>query len=315
MADEFKYDVAFSFLGRDEHLAISLDQRLNDHLSTFIYSDAKRQTFLTGSDGAEAFSRVFGREARTVVVLYRQGWGEQGFTETECTAIRNRAFEYGWDFTTFIPLDDPPTVPVWLPRTRLWHHLKRLGEEHAVTVIEARVQEAGGNPREPTVAEIATRLIAERKQAHERASFLNSPDGVAAARREFDTLFEEVKRACAESSGLLVLCPQREKVWFCMQTPGVSRKITFYFDLALNNSLQGFKLNLIDYDGTIVGRDSNHQTEYHFDFGPLGEHGWRRGTTHGKGDFFATPRFADDLAKKMIDPLDNRQRRPTPRIW
>jgi hypothetical protein len=136
MTDEFLYDVAFSFLGRDEALAIQLNERLEGRLATFIYSDAKRQVNLAGRDGADAFSRVFGAEARTVVVLYREGWGDHGFTDVEATAIRNRAHEVGWNFTTFIPLDEPPLTPKWLPRARLWIGLKQYGLEHAATVIE-----------------------------------------------------------------------------------------------------------------------------------------------------------------------------------
>src|SRR5688572_23398106 len=106
-----------------------------------MYSDTERQRMLAGRDGEVAFNEVFGRDARIVVVLYRQGWGERGFTHVEATAIRNRAFERGYDFTTFIPLDTPPTVPAWLPKTRIWVGLHRWGLDNAAAVIEARIQE------------------------------------------------------------------------------------------------------------------------------------------------------------------------------
>lgn len=93
--DEFKYDVAFSFLVRDEQLARGLNDRLQTRVRTFIYSDAERQVQLAGRDGEEAFAKVFGEESRIVVVLYRDGWGESGFTAAEATAIRNRAFTEG----------------------------------------------------------------------------------------------------------------------------------------------------------------------------------------------------------------------------
>ena len=112
---EFKYDVAFSFLGRDEPLARKLNDILADRLKTFIYSDKGRQAMLAGRDGEGAFARIFGDEARTVVVLYREGWGEQGFTAAESTGIRNRASERGFQFTTFIPLDNPPVAPRLAP--------------------------------------------------------------------------------------------------------------------------------------------------------------------------------------------------------
>jgi hypothetical protein len=309
MADEFLYDVAFSFLGKDEALAVKLDDRLKDRLTTFVYSDAERQSRLAGRDGADAFGRVFGTEARTVVVLYRDGWGDQGFTEVESTAIRNRAFEFGWEFITFIPLDKPPTAPRWLPRTRLWIGLDRWGLEHAVTVIESRVQESGGTPRELTVSDVAARALAEIREAGERTAFLDSSKGVEAAQRELDRLFEEVQRVCAESAGLITKPERRNKnTLVSMSAAWSPRSIIFVFELALNNTLQASKLRVVEFDGT-----HNRETEFHFDFGPSGEHGWRRGTQRGTGEYFTTPRLLDTLAKRLIeavrDQRTNRQRR------
>ena len=167
MADEaFQYDVAFSFLSQDEALAVDLNERLKDRLTTFIYTYRERQETSAGRDGDEALSLAVGKHARTVVVLYRAGWGERGSTSVEATAIRSRAFEFGYDFTTFIPLDNPSSVPKWLPRNRIWVGLARWGVEHAATVIESRVQEAGGTPKELTAADIAARVIGRRLQIH-----------------------------------------------------------------------------------------------------------------------------------------------------
>jgi hypothetical protein len=302
MTDEaFLYDVAFSFLSEDEALAIELNGLLKDRLATFLYSDRERQATLAGRDGEDAFSRVFGKEARTVVVLYRAGWGERGFTSVEATAIRNRAMEHGYDFTMFIPLDKPPIVPKWLPRNRIWIGLERWGIEHAATVIESRVQEAGGNPRELTVADIAQLAIDERRQAGERAAFLNSPEGVQAASREFDSLFDEVQRVCAQSSGLLVN-PKRNNILVSMEAPEVRRRVTFHFQLAVSNSLIGFQLCLIEFDGTVESGSNQHST-FHYDFGPSGEQGWREGTQQDTGEFFTTPRFVDDVAKKVLEAI------------
>ena len=136
---DFKDHVAFSFLSQDEAFAFQLHELLKDRVEAFIYSDAKRQTVLGGRDGAEAFSRVFGTEARTVVVLYREGWGDVGFTNVEATAIRNRAHRVGFGFTTFIPLNKPPKPPGWLDRFRIWVGLEQWGTAHAASVIQSRV--------------------------------------------------------------------------------------------------------------------------------------------------------------------------------
>src|SRR5690606_38182685 len=111
----FEYDVAFSFLASDEDLASRLNDLIKPRLTTFLYS--KRQTEIAGADGEQRFNAIFGNEARTVVILYRKGWGETPWTRIEETAIRNRAYDEGYDFALFIPLDTPATVPPWLPRT------------------------------------------------------------------------------------------------------------------------------------------------------------------------------------------------------
>src|SRR3990172_9377256 len=153
---EYKYDVAFSFLEEDEALAKELNDLLQDRVRTFLYS--KKQDEIAGTDGEKIFNEVFGVQSRLVVVLYRKGWGQTPWTRIEETAIRNRAYEDGYDFVKFVPLDDPPTVPKWLPRTQLWVGFKRWGVVGTASVIEARIEELGGEPHEETVQERAARL-------------------------------------------------------------------------------------------------------------------------------------------------------------
>lgn len=190
--NNYKYDVAFSFLAEDEPLATELNDLLQDRLRTFLYS--KKQGEIAGTDGEKTFGDVFGKEALLVVVLYRQGWGETPWTRIEQTAIRNRAYEEGYDFVKFIPLDDSPAVPRWLPRTQIWIGLKRWGAAGAASIIESRVEELGGEPHEESVQERAARL--ERSLAFDakRDKFLNSNEGVDAARDLYATLQGEIER-------------------------------------------------------------------------------------------------------------------------
>lgn len=188
----FKYDVAFSFLANDEKLAIQINDLIQDRLETFIYS--KKQEELAGTDGEETFNRVFGSETRIVFVLYRKGWGKTPWTRIEETAIRNRAFEEGYEFAIFAPLDKTPNTPKWLPKSRIWVGLDRWGIEGAATVIEARVQEAGGTPKEETVEDRALRLSREIAAEERKQAFLNSEKGVQTANKEIASLFSELKR-------------------------------------------------------------------------------------------------------------------------
>ncbi len=66
----FKYEVAFSFLTEDEDLVNQINDLLKGRLSTFVYSE--RQAEIAGTDGEKTFNRVFGSDARIVVVLYRE---------------------------------------------------------------------------------------------------------------------------------------------------------------------------------------------------------------------------------------------------
>ena len=153
---KYEYDVAFSFLAQDEPIAVQLNDLLQSRLRTFVYSG--RQDEVAGTDGEKTFNAVFGEQSRLVVVLYRNGWGQTPWSRIEETAIRNRAYEEGYDFVKVIPLDEKATVPRWLPKTQLWLGLNRWGMAGAASVIDARVQELGGQSREETVQGRAARL-------------------------------------------------------------------------------------------------------------------------------------------------------------
>lgn len=193
---DFKYDVAFSFLQQDESLAVQINDLLKERLSTFIYLD--RQQEIAGTDGEKTFNEVFGNQSRIVVVFYRKEWGSTSWTRIEETAIRNRAYEEGYDFVLFIPMEPSQIVPKWLPKTQVWIGLERWGLEGAASVIEARVQKVGGYIRKETSVERAKRKQRDLERKNARKEFLNSEQGVKAAGKEVDGLFHELKKRCDE---------------------------------------------------------------------------------------------------------------------
>jgi hypothetical protein len=69
---EFLYDIAISFLAKDEPLAAQLADQFEGRQRVFVYS--KKQEALAGTDGEQTFNDVYGKQARLVVVLYRLGW-------------------------------------------------------------------------------------------------------------------------------------------------------------------------------------------------------------------------------------------------
>lgn len=187
MANMFRYDVAISFLDGDEPSARAISYALNPGLASFVYSE--RQAELVGNDGVDAFSDVFGRDARIVVVLYRDGWGQTKWTRIEETAIKNRVLNDGADFLTFVHLDKQRPTPRWLPQSRLWLDFGRLGVQGAIAIIEERVAQAGAAVREETVEENAARLGREDEEAVRKLAFLHSPGGVKAADAAADAIF------------------------------------------------------------------------------------------------------------------------------
>jgi hypothetical protein len=307
----FKYDVAFSFMASDEEFASKINDLLQDRLETFIYS--KKQEELAGTDGEEAFNRVFGSEARIVFVLYRKGWGMTPWTRFEETAIRNRAYEEGYDFVIFAPLDNPPNTPNWLPKNRIWVGLDRWGIEGAASVIEARVQEAGGTAKEETVEDRARRLSREIAGIEKNQTFLRSEKGVQAANKEIISLFSELKRVvdAISDSELAVKLKIDVGNRDCAIYGG---RFCVYLNWSVSyvNTLDSSALYLSLWDGPVPIRGKNFfpldkpkrikETELQFDLTLAGTPSWRE--VRGQKRSFST----QDLAKFAMTLLLDRIR-------
>ena len=190
--NNYKYDVAFSFLQNDEDLAIKLSDLLKGRFITFIYSE--NQAELTGNDGEKIFNSVFGKESRIVVILYRKDWGKTKWTRIEMTAIRNRAYDKGYDFTFFIPLEQNIKLPNWIPRTQIWFNYNRWSIESAASIIEYKILQNGGVEKVESISDKAARIDREIEFQKKRDSFLNSADGVQAAHKEFIILFDDIEK-------------------------------------------------------------------------------------------------------------------------
>ncbi len=239
----FEYDVAISFLDRDAPVADELADALRDRMQVFVYSEAQAE--LAGKDGQVVLTRVFGEQARVVVVFYRVGWGETPWTRIEATAIQNRAFGKGLDFTVFIPLDQTPSVPEWVPRVRVWMDLERWGINGVAAVVEARVRELGGTPRQETVEDRAARLGRRKERQERRNSFLNSSSAVEAAKVATSRIGVAVVARCqaisAANSGLQVQATADE---FGCLIRGHGRSVRVSLNLAYSNTLADASLTM-----------------------------------------------------------------------
>ena len=304
---EYKYDVAFSFLEEDEALAKELNDLLQDRVRTFLYS--KKQDEIAGTDGEKIFSEVFGVQSRLVVVLYRKGWGQTPWTRIEETAIRNRAYEDGYDFVKFVPLDDPPTVPKWLPRTQLWVGFKRWGVVGTASVIEARIEELGGEPHEETVQERAARLERSIKFNEKRERFLNSPEGVNSANEAYEALRIELERlissikTAAASIPLIMKHAQGHIVII-----GLSKGLSVNWYYRYTNTLDKSYLDVSLWDGHPPFPGIRHLLEepkvlqtkrFNFDLLPSGEVCWISSSSDKR--VFSTTDLASFILRHYMD--------------
>jgi hypothetical protein len=173
---KFKYDVAISFQAADEVLATEIVDLLQGRFSSFIYLE--KQDELAGRDGEKRLGDVFFSEARVVVVLIRPEWGQTPFTRIEETAIRNRAFNEGYDFTLFVPTTIPATVPQWLPKTRLCYGLERFGVKGLAAVVERLIEEQGASVRVESLADRAARFERAANFRRDQETFACSVEGV-----------------------------------------------------------------------------------------------------------------------------------------
>jgi hypothetical protein len=115
--DEPKYDVAISFLSKDEPTGAALHDRLSDGLEVFFYPRSQEE--LAGTDGLETMRRPFIDESRVTVVLYREPWGKTPWTRVEQTAIQERCLNHGWHSLFFMTLDKTSAIPIWLPQNHV----------------------------------------------------------------------------------------------------------------------------------------------------------------------------------------------------
>jgi hypothetical protein len=309
---EYQYEVGFSFLKQDEAIAYDLNDHIQDRLSTFIYS--KKQEELGGTDGEKKFNKVFYEECRVVVVLYRNGWGETPWTRIEETAIKNRAFDTGWNFLFFINLAPNSLVPSWIPKTNIGLDYQRFKTEGAIAVIEHKVKEQGGTSRQETIAEAAERLKRLRKAEKERELFLKSQEAVTQANRELRTIIEKLK----------ILKPVIEDPETFLDLVTLERTNLPMYEFGFNgyylcfNSVYPIQHDIANgtLKVTIYEKRGHDQTEYKeyihkqsilsFDRDLIGNNGW---SEHNTGnDFLTTDELIDKWVKQFINDLGKRKK-------
>ena len=310
---EYIYEVGFSFLKQDELIAYDLNDHIQDRLSTFIYS--KKQEDLGGTDVEKNINKVFYEEARVVVVLYRNGWGETPWTRIEETAIKNRAFDKGWDFLFFINLDPNSTLPSWIPRTYIWLDYQRFKIEGANAIIEHKVKEQGGTSRQETIAEAEDRLKRSRKAEKERELFLKSQEAVTEANRELRTIIEKLKvlKPIIEDTETCLDLATSERTYLPMYEFGFNGYyLCFNNSYAFQHDISNGILKVTIYEKRDGEQADDYKEYIHkqstlsFDRDLIGNNGW---SEHNTGnDFLTTDELIDKWVKQFINDLGKRKK-------
>jgi hypothetical protein len=173
-------------------------------------------------------------------------------------------------------------------------------------VIESRIQEAGGSPREESAVDLAARARHHIQANQKRVALLNSAQGVEIAWKELQVLFDELISIAGRTDGFI---RSESRTSDCVVIVGGSRRVTVIFELAYQGSLTGSELRVMEWNGRrqAGGRSSPNQRSivYDFDIDPASDApGWRK-RNKGGNELLTTGRFADELMKTLVKDVSS----------
>jgi hypothetical protein len=190
-----KYDVAFSFLTVDLPLALRLADALTP-LCSFVYAREQDQIILR--DGMDVFSAAFGEESRLNVVLYRTGYGEQGWTNFEREIVKGRCLgKEGWDSFALIRTDNS-TVPGWIPPAYIYGDATSMEIDTLAAVIRLRAKMAGADVATESASSRMARLADRRQFDRETEGLSTGAEAFASIARNIEVLYERISAVITE---------------------------------------------------------------------------------------------------------------------
>ncbi|MFY9610301.1 MAG: hypothetical protein WAU45_17020 [Blastocatellia bacterium] len=312
MSADYKYDLAISFLQEDEALAMDIADRIGDRLAVDVFVYSKRQDELVGREGLEAFSGIFGRQSRIVVVLHREAWGNTLWTRAEETAIKNRAYQDGAEFLLLIPLDRSP-LPDWVPITHLYLGIEKYGIDGAASAAEEMVRRAGGIVRSESAFDYAGRVARKVDFEREREGWYNSAKGVEEATAEARTVLNEIEaignRIKEELPGLKIRVESRWDRQNIVASEDYGLVILWDTNSGIN-SLRNFRLTAKLYRGFVTFRqilfvdrpEELQENKYDPDIDRSLTPGWREG--NGERKFLTSKQLVDACVKRLLELID-----------
>jgi hypothetical protein len=309
MADQdYEYDVAISFLAKDEELARQVHSRLAPQLNVFVFS--KKQEEVAGSDGLVKFREVFRYESRLVVTLFRDGWGQTPWTRVEEGAITERFLAEGWDWLLFVSLGCGGDFPPWLPDTHIRLDFGHYGLDELCGAIKHRTERLGARIRTETPAEKAARVAQNDSRREERRRRLRE-EGHEAARNETQELFgllsEAVDQIAQDNPGLGMRTGPRGLSECVVTTTCASLLVLPH----LSRPSSGSSLSVREYLGPMIlpqeaatrrySVEPKHHKDHEYNFDYQDGIGWCWQEGRSDRDPFTTKQLADEAISLLLE--------------
>ena len=318
IAEKPQFDVAISFLSKDEPTATAISQKLSEGLRVFFFP--RSQENLAGTEGLESMRKPFFDDSRVVVVLYREPWGKTPWTRVEETAIKEACLERGWQQLFFVVLDRASVLPIWLPSTHVRFNYADFGFEQAVGAIKARVQENGGEYL-PLTALRRAEIFKNDELFRREKLRLNSEVGMNAIAKSVAELFGEIEKQCVDINAqdlMQIRCGtdfrEGNAIKTCILTDGrVGVSVVWYQQYI--NTLDGSALLVREFNSGLIlpsemGRlayfDKPRQlreTKYSPDLSRARQYGWSKA---GENAFLSPAALAEQCVIRFVD-LANRR--------
>ena len=295
----YKYDIAFAFLEKDEPLVNQINNLLKDKFKTFLNS--KKQEYKDDLEREMLLLDVFKKQSRCVIIFYRNKWGTTPYTAIEEKAVRTRISEEGNDNLLVISLDNPPVVPKYLSKTQIWTELAQAGINGTAAFIEEQVKALGGGLSEELPLDVGIEIKKEPRFEVESSKFLESVSGLEIAVIELKKLFSALeieKNKITESDKGISLTFKRDEKNCVIHYGEFS--IRFYLQTEKSNLLLDSPLyfEMQKQDNTSNGLNILAVEEYHFELKKVGVYGWiKRAETDS---FISSKQLAEDSIKLLL---------------
>lgn len=241
----------------------------------------------------DVFPRIYKKESRFVIVLYREEWGSGGWTKREYLAIQDRVLKEGEEFLLFIRLDDSK-LPEWLSAKYAYHSFKPSELDSLIMTVESRLNSVGSKITYETPIQRAKAIKIYQEILNKKREFLASNDGYKSRSSEIEKFIAYLKSI-------------KEQI---PQPTGFTEDRLFY-EIRINLFSLSFNFQNEDISIQLVKRSFHSESHYErifeniylfdCDFNLIP--GW---TNQKTKEFLYTENLADTSVHKLLDKIDPR---------